>query len=384
MPMNFDLSEEQRIFQTTIRGFAEKEIAPLVEKAEEEECFPRDLFLRMGRLGYLGMRYPEAYGGSGADKISECIWAEELFRICRGIATSLFAHCHLGTFPLFVLGTEEQKDRFLRPAIKGEKIAAFALTEPNAGSDVQAIESKAIRVGERYLLRGSKMFVTNGTLADFVLVAAYTDRSKGFEGISLFIVEKGTQGFYISRKLKKEGSRSSETAEVGFEDCFLSAENLIGRGQGSFRDILKTLVEGRVVIAAGATGVARAAFEAALQYAKERSAFGRPIGQFQAIGFKLADMATSIEVSRTITYRVAWMIDQKRPCIAEASMAKLFATEMAEKVTSEAMQVFGGYSQMREFPVGRYWRDARQLKIGEGTSEIQRRIICHQLGLKTD
>lgn len=382
--MNFDLSEEQRIFQTTIRGFAEKEIAPLVEKAEEEECFPRDLFLRMGRLGYLGMRYPEAYGGSGADKISECIWAEELFRICRGIATSLFAHCHLGTFPLFVLGTEEQKDRFLRPAIKGEKIAAFALTEPNAGSDVQAIESKAIRVGERYLLRGSKMFVTNGTLADFVLVAAYTDRSKGFEGISLFIVEKGTQGFYISRKLKKEGSRSSETAEVGFEDCFLSAENLIGRGQGSFRDILKTLVEGRVVIAAGATGVARAAFEAALQYAKERSAFGRPIGQFQAIGFKLADMATSIEVSRTITYRVAWMIDQKRPCIAEASMAKLFATEMAEKVTSEAMQVFGGYSQMREFPVGRYWRDARQLKIGEGTSEIQRRIICHQLGLKTD
>ena len=384
MPMNFDLSEEQRIFQTAIRGFAEKEIAPLVEKAEEEECFPRDLFLRMGRLGYLGIRYPEAYGGSGADKISECIWAEELFRICRGIATSLFAHCHLGTFPLFVLGTEEQKDRFLRPAIKGEKIAAFALTEPNAGSDVQAIESKAIRVGERYLLRGSKMFVTNGTLADIVLVAAYTDRSKGFEGISLFIVEKGTQGFYISRKLKKEGSRSSETAEVGFEDCFLSAENLIGRRQGSFRDILKTLVEGRVVIAAGATGVARAAFEAALQYAKERSAFGRPIGQFQAIGFKLADMATSIEVSRTITYRVAWMIDQKRPCIAEASMAKLFATEMAEKVTSEAMQVFGGYSQMREFPVGRYWRDARQLKIGEGTSEIQRRIICHQLGLKTD
>jgi len=383
-PMDFDLSEEQRIFQGAIRAFAEKEIAPLVEKAEEEESFPLGLFPRMGQLGYLGIRYPESYGGSGADKISECIWAEELFRICRGIATSLFAHCHLGTFPLFTFGTEEQKNRFLRPAIKGDRIAAFALTEPNAGSDIQAIESRATRAGERYLLRGSKMFVTNGNLADFVTVAAYTDRGKGFEGISLFIVEKGTQGFHVSRKLKKEGSRSSDTAELIFEDCSLPAENLIGRREGTFRELLRTLVEGRVVIAAGATGVARAAFEAALQYAKERSAFGRPIGNFQAIGFKLADMATLIEVARTSVYRVAWMINQKRTCISEASMAKLFATEMAEKVTNEAMQVFGGYSQMREFPVGRYWRDARQLKIGEGTSEIQRRIICHRFGLRTD
>ena len=382
--MEFDLSEEHRIFQKAIRDFAEKEITPLVERAEEEECFPLELFPRMGRLGYLGIRYPEAYGGSGADKIAECIWAEELFRICRGIATSLFAHCHLGTFPLLIFGTEAQKARFLRPAIQGDKIAAFALTEPNAGSDVQAIQSRAHKTGNRYLLKGSKMFVTNGTFADFFLVAAYTDRAKGFEGISLFVVERGTGGFYVSRKLKKEGSRSSETAELNFEDCSIPEENLVGGREGSFRNILKTLVEGRVVIAAGATGVARAAFEAALQYAKERVAFGRPIGQFQAIGFKLADMATWIEISRTMIYRVAWMIDQKRACISEASMAKLFATEMAEKVTSEAMQVFGGYSQMREFPVGRYWRDARQLKIGEGTSEIQRRIICQQLGLKTD
>ncbi len=382
--MDFDLSEEQRIFQKAIRDFAEKEIAPLVEKAEEEECFPLELFLRMGRLGYLGIRYPEVYGGSGADKISECIWAEELFRVCRGIATSLFAHAHLGTFPLFALGTEEQKARFLVPAVRGEKIAAFALTEPNAGSDIQSIESRATKSGNAYLLRGSKMFVTNGTFADYVLAAAYTDRRKGFEGISLFVVERGTPGFQISRKLKKEGSRSSETAELIFEDCLIPEENLVGRREGGFRDILKTLVEGRVVVAAGATGVARAAFEAALRYAGERVAFGRPIGQFQAIGFKLADMATWIEISRTMIYRVAWMIDQKKPCTLEASMAKLFATEMAEKVTSEAMQIFGGYSQMREFPVGRYWRDARQLKIGEGTSEIQRRIICHQLGLKTD
>lgn len=382
--MDFDLSEEQRMFQVAIRSFAEKEIGPLVEKAEEEEAFPLELFPRMGRLGYLGIRYPEAYGGAGADKISECIWAEELFRVCRGIATSLFAHCHLGTFPLFVLGTEEQKASFLLPAVKGEKIAAFALTEPNAGSDIQAIECKAVKAGKSFLLNGSKMFVTNGTIADFVLAAAYTDRSKGFGGISLFVVEKKTPGFHVSRKLKKEGSRSSETAELSFADCLIPEENLLGGREGAFRDILKTLVEGRVLIAAGATGIARAAFEAALQYAKERVAFGRPIGHFQAIGFKLADMATFIEIARTMVYRVAWMIDQKKPCIGEASMAKLFATEMAEKVTSEAMQIFGGYSQMREFPVGRYWRDARQLKIGEGTSEIQRRIICRQLGLKTD
>lgn len=382
--MDFDLSEEHRIFQKAIRNFAEKEIAPLVERAEEEEHFPVELFPRMGKLGYLGIRYPEAYGGSGADKISECIWAEELFRICRGIATSLFAHCHLGTFPIFAFGTEAQKVNFLQPAIKGEKIAAFALTEPNAGSDVQAIKTKARKEGGRYILGGSKMFVTNGTLADFILVAAYTDPGRGVDGISLFIVERGTDGFQVSRKLKKEGSRSSETAELSFEDCAILEENLVGGREGAFRDILKTLVEGRVAIAAGATGIARAAFEAALPYAKERVAFGRPIGQFQAIGFKLADMATLIEIARTMIYRVAWMIDQKRHCIAEASMAKLFATEMAEKVTNEAMQIFGGYSQMREFPVGRYWRDARQLKIGEGTSEIQRRIICHQLGLKTD
>jgi alkylation response protein AidB-like acyl-CoA dehydrogenase len=290
----------------------------------------------------------------------------------------------LGTFPLFVFGTEEQKGNFLRPAIQGEKIGALALTEPNAGSDIQAIESKATRAGKRYLLQGSKMFVTNGTIADFVLAAAYTQRSKGIDGISLFVVEKGTPGFHVSRKLKKEGSRSSETAELSFEDCLIPEENLVGGREGAFREILKTLVEGRVVVAAGATGVARAAFEAALQYAKERVAFGRPIGHFQAIGFKLADMITWIEMARTMIYRVAWMIDRRKTCVAEASMAKLFATEMAEKVTSEAMQVFGGYSQMREFPVGRYWRDARQLKIGEGTSEIQRRIICRQLGLKTD
>jgi len=382
--MDFDLSEEQRIFQRAIRDFAEKEIAPLVEKAEEEERFPVELFLRMGRLGYLGIRYPELYGGSGADKISECIWAEELFRVCRGIATSLFAHSHLGTFPLFALGTEEQKARFLVPAVRGEKIAAFALTEPNAGSDIQSIESRATKSGNAYVLRGSKMFVTNGTFADYVLAAAYTDRRKGFEGISLFVVERGTTGFQVSRKLKKEGSRSSETAELSFADCVIPTENLLGGREGVFRDILKTLVEGRVTIAAGATGVARAAFEAALRYAKERVAFGRPIGQFQAVGFKLADMAMFIEIARTMIYKVAWMIDQKKLCTIEASMAKLFATEMAEKVTSEAMQIFGGYSQMREFPVGRYWRDARQLKIGEGTSEIQRRIICHQMGLKTD
>jgi len=240
--MDFDLSEEQKIFQETIRDFAEKEIGPLVEKAEEEESFPRQLFSQMGQLGYLGIRYPEAYGGSGADKITECIWAEELFRICRGIATSLFAHCHLGTFPIFAFGTEEQKVRFLSPAVRGEKVSAFALTEPNAGSDLQAIQSRAVKVGQSYLLRGSKMFVTNGTIADFVLVAAYTDRNKGFEGIGLFVVEKGTQGFRVSRKLRKEGSRSSETAELSFEDCLIPEQNLVGGREGTFREIWKTLV----------------------------------------------------------------------------------------------------------------------------------------------
>jgi butyryl-CoA dehydrogenase len=378
--VDFFLSETQRIFKDTFRKFAESEISPLVEEAEETETFPRQLFPQMGKLGYLCPRYSEKYGGGAIDKVSEVLIREELSRVCQGIASSLSAHAHLGTFPLYHWGSEEQRQKYLVPAICGEKIFAFGLTEPNAGSDVKSIQTFARKEGDFYVINGRKIFITNGNICDFLTLIAYTDKSRGYRGISIFLVEKGTPGFIVTRKLKKEGIRSSETAELLFEDCRIPKENLVGE-EGGFYRVLETLNEGRIGVAGNCVGMAQGAYEAALRYAKERVQFGRPIAQFQAISFKLADMATEIDAARLLVLRAAWLMDQGKNPIREASMAKLFASEAAVRVSKEAIQIHGGYGQIREFPVGRFHRDALVYVVGEGTSEIQRQIIAKQIGL---
>lgn len=378
--LNFELSEDQRIFKKTVRRFFEKELAPLVDKAEEEEIFPREIFKRMGELGYLCIRCPQQYGGAGVDRVTHCIFREELARVCQGFASSWSGHSHLATYPIYRIGTEKQKKEYLVPAIKGDRIAAFALTEPEAGSDVKSIRTRAKKVPSGYILKGSKTFITNAPFADFMVTAAYTDRSKGYKGISLFVVDKETPGLEI-KKLRKEGVRSSETGEIFFDDCPLPEESLIGGMEGSFYIIMDALVEGRIGVASFSVGIAQAAFEASLKYAKERVQFGRPIGRFQQISSMIADMAAEIEAARWFVYRIAWLADQGKGKRETASMAKLFASEMAVRVTRKAVQIHGGSGIMREYPVGRYHRDALVYTIGEGTSEIQRNIIAKELGL---
>lgn len=371
------------MFRETFRKFTEKEIAPLVEEAEEKEEFPRWLFKRMADLGYLCITYPEEYGGAGADKVTDCILREELARISQGFLISWSAHCWLGTYPIFAFGTEEQKQQYLIPAIKGEKIAAFGLTEPNAGSDNRALQTTARPAGSSYIINGSKIFITNATFCDYLIVVAYTDKTKGNKGINLFIVDRGTPGFQVARKLKKEGVRSSETAELFFDNCQVSKDKIIGGEQNpaTFYELMKILTFGRIGVAAGCVGIAQASFEAATRYSQERVQFGHPIKDFQAIAFKIADMATQVEAARLLVWQAAWLSDQGEYCVKEASMAKLFASEVAVRCAKEAMHIFGGYGQMREYPVGRYLRDALVYEIGEGTSEIQRIIISKQLGL---
>lgn len=378
---NFQYSEEQQIFRNTIRKYFEREVAPYVEEAEETEVFPVEVLKKMGKDGYLCIRYPEEYGGLGADKITECIFREELSRVSQGFATTWSAHSHLGTYPIFKYGTEKQKEKYLLPAIKGKKIAAFGLTEPNAGSDTKSMKTTATKKGDKYIIRGSKIFISNATIADFVIVAAYTKPELGYKGISLFIVDTNSKGFHIARKLKKEGIRSSETAELFFDDCEVPAENLIGETESNFSGLMSTLSEGRIGVAANCIGMAQAALEHATAYANERIQFGQPISNFQAINHKIADMHTEISAARLLVYQAAWMLDQGMKCDLEASMAKLFASEVAVKAAREAIQIHGGYGLMREYPVGRILRDALVYTIGEGTSEVQRNIIAKQLGL---
>jgi len=372
--------EEHHIFKDQIRRFCEAEIAPLVEEAERTQTFPKHLFRRMGELGYLCIRYPEKYGGSDADKITEVILREEISRVCQGIASSLSGHGHLATFPIHRMGTEEQKRYYLVPAIRGEKIGSFALTEPDAGSDTKSIKSTAVRGDDYYVLKGSKTFITNAPIADYLLAAAYTDRAKGYHGISLFIVDKDTPGMTI-RKLDKEGIRSSDTAEVAFEDCRIPVDHLLGEKEGNFNLIMETLSEGRIGVSANMVGVAQAAYEASLRYAKERIQFGKPIGKFQAISHKLADMATGIRAARLMVLSAAHLLDLGKPCTFEASSCKLFASETAVKAARDAIQIHGGYGIMTEYPVFRYLRAALVYTIGEGTSEIQRNIVAKEIGL---
>lgn len=380
--MEFELTEEQRIFKDAIRVFAEKEVAPLVEEAEEQETFPVSLFKRMGELGYLCVRYPVEIGGGGADKLTECILVEELCRICAGIAGGVLVQSGLATEPIYRFGSQELKEKFLYPAVRGEKIGAFALTEPDAGSDAASIRTRAVREKEHYVLNGTKMFITNGPICDYAVVAASVDPSRKAEGINLFVVERGSPGFQVTRKLKKVGNRSAETGELVFEDCMVPLSNRIGpREGGSFGQIRETLMSGRITYGARCTGVVQAAYEASVKYAQQRAQFGRPIGKFQVNRFKLAQMAMKIDIMRSYTYRVARLSDMGARVMKEASMVKLFCSETLQQVLSEAMQIHGGYGYMMEYPVQRFWRDGRLFTVTEGTSEIHHMIIAQELGL---
>jgi butyryl-CoA dehydrogenase len=378
--MDFELTEENRIFQQAIREFAQKEIAPLVDEAEETNVFPQQLFKKMGEQGFLCPRYPIELGGGGGDKITECIMMEELNKVNAGIAASLMSQSGLSTQPIYKYGSEEQKQRILMPAIKGEKIGAFGLTEPDSGSDAASIKTRAVRDGDSYIINGTKIFITNGPICDYVIVAAYTDPTKRGEGINLFIVERDAPGFSVSRKLDKVGNRSIETGELVFEDCRVPAQNMIGETEGGgFDMITDTLISGRITYGSRCTGTAQAAYDLTVQYAKERVQFGKPIIKFQATRFKLAEMAMNIDIMRSYTYRVAWVYDQGKNVRKESSMVKLFTAETLQKILSDSMQIHGGYGYMMEYPIQRYWRDGRLFTITEGTSEIQRLVICREL-----
>jgi alkylation response protein AidB-like acyl-CoA dehydrogenase len=378
--LGFTLSEEQEAFRQAVRALAEGMLAPQVEELEAKEQFPMAVFRELGRLGYLGVGVPEEEGGSGGDTVMRALLLEEVARINCGLAAALIAHVGLCTTPLIRFGTDEQRRRYLRPALTGAKLGCFGLSEPDAGSDAAGLRTRAVRDGDYYVINGSKMFITNGTIADYCMLAAYTDPSRRGAGISLFIVDTDTPGYVVSRKLRKTGHHTSETAALAFEDMRVPASALLGGVEGGFKQVSGSLEGGRVAHAARSVGVSQAAFEAALAYAKQRKQFGQPIAKFQAIKFKLARMAMEVDTARTTMLRAAWMFDQG-PCMREAAIAKLFCSEVAQRVTWEAMQIHGGYGYITEFPVERYWRDARLMTITEGTSEIQLTIIARELGL---
>jgi len=377
--MDFQLTEEQEMIRKMARDFAEKEIAPIAKETDERGEFPWEVIRKMAALGFLGLPFPEEYGGAGADSVSFAIVMEEIARACGSTAITLDAHISLACEAIYQFGSEEQKRKYLVPLARGEKLGAFALTEPEAGSDAAAIKTRAVLSGDEWVLNGQKTFITNGSIADVVVVAAVTDPAKGHRGISNFIVEKGTLGFRPGRDEEKMGLRGSVTSQLFFEDCRLSKGNLLSEEGEGFKQFLTVLDAGRIAIGAMAVGLAQAAFEAAVSYAKERVQFGQPIAQFQAIQWMLADMATEIEAARLLVYQAAYLKDRGVRFTKEAAMAKLFASEVAERACHTAIQIHGGYGYTKDYPVERFYRDARLCEIGEGTSEIQRLVIARQV-----
>ncbi len=377
--MDFELTEEQRMLRRMVREFAEKEIAPRAEAIDATDEFPHDLFNRMGEVGLLGLPFPPRYGGSDADYHAMVIALEEIARVSGSMAITLDAHTSLCCEPIYHFGTEEQRERYLPPLARGDRIGAFGLTEPQAGSDAGATQTRAVRDGDEWVVNGQKIYITNGSIADVIVFTAKTDPQKGTHGISAFIVEKGTPGFKPGRDEKKMGLKGSVTSELFFEDCRIPAENLLGQENRGFQQFLATLDAGRIAIAAMAVGLAQGAYERAIDYAKERHQFGRPIASFQAIRWMIADMATDIEAARMMVHRAAWLKEQGKRYTKEAAMAKLFATEMSEKVCHDAIQIHGGYGYVREYEVERMYRDQRLCQIGEGTNEIQRLVISREV-----
>lgn len=379
--MDLEIPGEIKAFRDSVRSFAEREIEPLVEEAEEKQRTPLALFPKAGQHGFLGLRYPEDVGGAGAGMLAEMTLRMELSKVCAGIASALSVSSHLGSFPLFAFGDPTQIDRWLRPILKGEKITSFGLTEPAAGSDVRGIKATAVKTDAGWVLNGRKIFITNGPFCDLSIVVAYVDKEAGIDGMALFVVEQGTEGFDSSRHLEKMGHYSSEIGELVLENVEVPKENLLGPERGGFKRVMQTLNGGRIVVAGGAIGVAEAAFDVARRYVGEREAFGQRIGKFQAVQHKLADMAVDIQAAKQMTYWAAWLYDQDRNPTWEASMAKLYATEMVLRVTDLALRVFGGYGYIKEFPIERYYRDARMFNIVEGVSDVHRNVIAKSLGL---
>ena len=373
--MNFKLTEEQEMMRKMVRDFAVNELEPGAAERDENERFDRSLYDKMAELGLIGIPWPEEYGGAGSDNLSYAIAVEELSRIDASVGVTLSAHISLGSYPIYAYGNEEQKDKFLRPLVEGTKLGAFGLTEPSAGSDAGGTRTTAVLDGDEWVINGSKIFITNGGEAEINVVFAATDRSLGYKGISAFIVEKGTPGFTFGKKEKKLGIRSSLTCELLFDNCRIPKENLLGRLGEGFKIAMSTLDGGRIGIAAQALGIAQGAYEKALEYAQQRVQFGKPISEMQAIQFKLAEMATDIEAARLLVYQAAYLKDQGLPYSKQAAMAKMFASDTAMWVTTEAVQVFGGYGYIREFPVERMMRDAKITQIYEGTNEIQRVVV---------
>lgn len=377
--MNFGYTPEQAAVREMVRRFAAEEMAPLVTEAEENETFPRHLFKRFGELGLIGVRYPAADGGSGFDKISDCIIREELSYVAQAFASSWSAHSHLGIWPIWRTGTEEQKTRFFRPALAGEKIACFGLSEPDGGSNIRAMKTRATKVAGGYKISGAKLYITNAPIADFMLLAARTQAELKPEAISLFIVELPNPAIAIS-KLKKEGIRASETGLIHFDEAFVPDDCLLGGREGTYPIILESLSENRVGVAANCVGMARAALDAATEYAKTRMVAGGPIGRFQAVSHKLADIAAEIEAARWLVNYGAWRVDQGTLDSATAAKVKLIASETALRASEAAIRIHGGAGIMREYKVGRIHRDALVYVIGEGTSDIQRNIIARDMG----
>jgi len=377
--VDFNLTQEQQAIRNMVREFAAEEIAPRAAEIDKTGEFPLDLVKKMADLDLFALPFSEEAGGAGADYISYAIAVEEVSRVCASTGITYAAHVSLGCMPVYLFGTAELKEKYLRPMLRGEFLGAFGLTEPNAGSDAGGTQTTAVLAGDEWVINGSKCFITNAAYAGAVTVTAVTDKGKGTDGISAIIIPRGTPGFSISSNYDKLGLKGSNTCELSFDNVRVPKENLLGeRGRG-FKQFLKVLDGGRVSIAALSVGIGQACLDASIKYAKQRTQFGQPLINFQAIQFKLADMATHMELARTMYLKAAWMRDCGLKYGKEASMAKLFASEKAMAAATEAIQIHGGYGYMKEYPVERYFRDVKLMEIGEGTSEVQRMVIARHL-----
>ena len=373
--MNFTLTKEQELVRQMVRDFAVNEVKPIAAEIDVTERFPMENVKKMGELGMMGIPFPTEFGGAGGDVLSYILAVEELSKVCATTGVILSAHTSLCASLINENGTPEQKEKYLRDLCTGNKIGAFGLTEPGAGTDAAGQQTTAVLDGDNYILNGSKIFITNGGVADTFIVFAMTDKSKGTKGISAFIVEKGFLGFSIGKKEDKLGIRASSTTELIFENCVVPKENLIGREGKGFGIAMKTLDGGRIGIAAQALGIAEGALDEAIKYMKERKQFGRPIAAFQGLQWMVAEMSTKIEAARFLVYKAAWLKENKQPYSIDAARAKLYAAEVAMDVTTKAVQLFGGYGYTKEYPVERMMRDAKITEIYEGTSEVQKMVI---------
>jgi alkylation response protein AidB-like acyl-CoA dehydrogenase len=377
--MNFELNEEQLQIKYSVREFAESEIKPNVMEWDETQHFPEELRPKLAELGLMGVIFPEEYGGAGMGYVEYATIIEEIARVCGSVGLSVAAHNSLCSNHIYVFGSEEQKQKYLTPLAQGESWGAWGLTESNAGSDASGTRTTAIRENDGWRVNGSKNFITHAISCNTLVAVAVTDKSKGNKGITAFIFDKSMDGFRPDKKENKLGMRASETASVVFEDCYVSDENRLGEEGEGFLQAMKILDGGRISIAALSVGIAQGAYEAAVKYAKERQQFGKPIAEFQAIQFKLADMATQIECARLLTLQAATLKDAGKKHTKESAMAKLYASETAVRVAEESIQIHGGYGYTKDYPAEKYWRDAKLCTIGEGTSEIQRLVIAKQL-----